>query len=378
MSSNEVSFQKTLYNYADLSTFGGRYSYANAINNFGEMVGNDTKNESGNSQKYSAPTSYAAIWSNAYYVPKTTLLAEVDSRAYGINNLSTIVGTSLKEGVAGYQLVATAWQNGEAHYLESLSNGQFKSVAKSINDKGIIVGDSYSGNSWNEHHATLWNEAGAIDLGTLGGKDSTATAINNTGIVVGWASGTELGDYMHPVMWAEGKIINLSPTHHGVASSVNDSGVVVGSIFDDEMYAHPMLWINQKEIALQANAGAYCYANTINNKNQIVGSEIASNGEFHAMLWNTPDSAPIDLNLYLDRSQLDAGWRLANATDINEQGWIVGTAINNKTYETHAFVLTANGITGLTGLASVEVVALAAPAISVTHESNADIWTGIY
>lgn len=311
-------------------------------------------------------------------MPKTTLLAEVNSRAYAINNLSITVGSSLKEVNGSFQSVATSWQNGETHYLASLSNGQFKSIAKGINDKGIIVGDSYSGDAWDEHHASLWNETGIIDLGTLGGKDSTAAAINNNGIVVGWASGAGLDDYMHPVMWSEGKIINLSPTHHGVANSVNDSGVIAGGIFDDEMYAHPTLWINQKEIALQSTARSYCYTSSINNKNQVVGSEIAANGQFHALLWNTPDSAPIDLNQYLDKSQRDAGWALVNATDINDQGWIVGSAINNKTYETHAFVLSANGITGLTGVGQTEVITVATPAAVALPEASADIWTGMY
>jgi len=50
MPSKEISFQKNVYTYADLSTFGGHYSFASAINNSGEMVGNDTRNESDSAQ----------------------------------------------------------------------------------------------------------------------------------------------------------------------------------------------------------------------------------------------------------------------------------------------------------------------------------------
>ena len=377
MSLNEVSFQKPVYTYADLSTFGGKYSLATAINDAGQMVGNDTKNEASSSHKFGVQTTYAAIWDNSYYVPKTSLLAEVDSHAYGINNFSAIVGSSLREVNGSFQVSATIWQDGKTNYLASLSGDQYKSIAQAINDKGVVVGESFTGNSWDAHHATLWNDKGVIDLGTLGGKDSDALAINNEGLVVGWASGAEPDDYTHPVMWKDGQIINLSPTLHGAATSVNDNGLIVGYTLDNEMYAHPMLWNNQKEIVLQSAAGSFSYTSAINNKNQIVGSEITADGQFHALLWNTPDSAPIDLNQFLDKSQRDAGWTLANATDINDKGWIVGSAMNIKTYESHAFVLTADGVTGLAATvpAPAELAATAAPAPQV---ASADVWSGAY
>ncbi|MES2037008.1 MAG: hypothetical protein V4495_04165 [Pseudomonadota bacterium] len=372
---NEVSFQTPKYTYADLSTFGGHHSCVHAVNNYGQMIGSDTKNEPGSSHQYGVQTTYAALWDNSYYVPKTSLLAEVDSHAYGINNLSTIVGSSVKEIDGSFQVIATVWQDGHTNYLASLSNGQYKSIARAINDKGVIVGESFTADIWYAHHATLWDGKGVTDLGTLGGADSDALAINNEGLVAGWASGSDPEDYMHPVMWKDGKIINLSPAHHGAANSVNDNGLVVGYILDDEMYAHPTLWNNQKETVLQSAAGSFTYTSAINNKNQIVGSEITADGQFHALLWNTPDSAPIDLNQFLDKSQRDAGWTLANATDINDKGWIVGSAMNIKTYESHAFVLTADGVTGLAAATAAELVATATPAPQV---ASADVWSGAF
>ncbi|MFZ6872230.1 hypothetical protein ACO0LF_09215 [Undibacterium sp. Di27W] len=377
MALNTVGFYNPSYVFADLSTFGGDYSYVSAINNSGQMIGSDTKNEGAGARHSITQTTYAVIWDNSYYVPKTTLLSDVNSHAYGINDQAIVVGSSVMDVDGHSQIIATTWKNGEAHYLASLSNGQYKSIAKAINEQGVIVGESFTGDTWQDHHASMWTDTGVIDLGTLGGKDSEALAINNSGVVVGRASGAAAEDYIHPVMWKDGKIINLSPAHHGTASSINDNGVIAGSIFDDEMDAHPTLWINQKEIAMQSSAGSYCYASAINNKNQVVGSEIAANGQFNALLWNTLDSAPIDLNQYLDQSQRDAGWRLTNATDINEQGWIVGMARNINTYDSHAFLLTAQGITGLQGAAPVQATVVAA-ATEVQHEASADIWSGMY
>jgi hypothetical protein len=47
----------------------------------------------------------------------------------------------------------------------------------------------------------------------------------------------------------------------------------------------------------------------------------------------------IDLNIYLDKSLVDAGWVLTGADDINDQGWIVGSAYNNLTQQSHGFLM---------------------------------------
>ncbi|MFZ6872232.1 DUF3466 family protein [Undibacterium sp. Di27W] len=389
MSSNEFSFRNSSFIFADMGTFGGHTSHAYAINDAGLMVGSDTRNEPGN--KFGFTPGYAAIWDNSYYVPKTTLLADHDSNAYGINNFSSIVGSSLKDIGGNSQITATVWRDGEASYLASLSNGQYKSIAKAINDQGLIVGDSFTSDTWEGQHASLWTDTGVIDLGTLGGRCSSASAINNKGVVAGCASSTKWDDVfgieaIHPVIWKEGKIINLSPEHYGAASSINDNDLVVGSVLDDEMHSHATLWMNQKEITLQSSVDSSSYASAINNKNQVVGSEMRGFSQQHALLWNTPDSAPIDLNQYLDQSQLEAGWLLVDASDINDQGWIIGTAWNPKTYESHAFLLTVQGVTGLTDAAPAQPAQVVAATATVTvattaaaaHVASADIWSGMY
>jgi probable HAF family extracellular repeat protein len=390
MPSNEVSSQKNIYTYSDLSTFGGTFSYASAINNAGQIVGSDTKNEV--RAKFATDPTYAVIWDNSYYVPKTTILSGHDSRANGINNFSTIVGSSLQDIHGNSQITATVWQGGETRYLESLSNGQYQSEALAINDQGVIVGESNTSNSWQDHHATLWNDKGATDLGTLGGKYSTALAINNAGTVAGWASTGDPDDIMHPVIWEAGKIINLSPTHIGGANGINNNGMVVGFVIDDEHFAHATLWINKNEFTLPGTAGSYSYTTAINNKNQIVGTEMTSTGQ-HALLWNGPDSAPINLDQYLNQSQHDAGWHLTGASAINDNGWITGLGYNTKTNECHAFLLTPDGVAGLTGAAPAQasqatsltpvatvtsltqIVVVAAP---VMQDANTDIWSGNY
>ena len=42
----------------------------------------------------------------------------------------------------------------------------------------------------------------------------------------------------------------------------------------------------------------------------------------------------------LDANAVSAGWELAYAADINDNGWIVGGAYNTQTDEYHAFLRT--------------------------------------
>ena len=71
----------------------------------------------------------------------------------------------------------------------------------------------------------------------------------------------------------------------------------------------------------------------INDGGQMVGSS-----PLDAILWT--DGNVIDLNRFLDDRLVNQGWNLTKATDINDNGWIVGTAVNNQTNVNHAFLLT--------------------------------------
>jgi probable HAF family extracellular repeat protein len=75
--------------------------------------------------------------------------------------------------------------------------------AHAINDRGLVVGWSYTGS---EVHAVVWTSKNGIkDLGTLpGDNESVAYGINNLGQVVGYSSRTsEDGSYIirHAVIW---------------------------------------------------------------------------------------------------------------------------------------------------------------------------------
>lgn len=76
----------------------------------------------------------------------------------------------------------------------------------------------------------------------------------------------------------------------------------------------------------------------INDAGQVAGwSYTAGNAAQHATRWN--GATATDLNSFLDANAISAGWELTCAFGINDNGWIVGDAVNNLTKQTHGFLL---------------------------------------
>jgi probable HAF family extracellular repeat protein len=244
-------------------------------------------------------------------------------QVYGINNVGQAVG---------YDLLGQAilWNGTAATALPSL--GGVESYAVALNDAGQSVGFSYLAN--NTSHATLWNGTTATDLGTLGGRFSWATAINAAGVVAG---GSDLADNTgtgpHATLWVDGQARDLgSPTQlSSFALGLNDAGHAVGYASEGDTL-RAVRWDAAGATFLGA-ATDRSYANDINNLGQVVGMI-----DVHAALWN--GSVATDLNSFLDKAAVDAGWQLYEATAINDNGWITGLAINPTRGVQAAFLLT--------------------------------------
>lgn len=166
------------------------------------------------------------------------------------------------------------------------------------------------------------------DLGTLGGRGSIAYAINAGGLIVGSSSiaGTT-GVVMHGCKWENNAIVDL---HSGAGQSwayaVNDSGVIAGQAT-----------VNGNNVPVRFDAGQIVplsgtqgLALGINNAGVIVGS-LGNPG----VAFVFRDGKLVDLNTVTSGAD---GWSLMSATDINNDGVIVVTALKGSAFKTFQLV----------------------------------------
>ncbi len=139
-----------------------------------------------------------------------------ESRAHGVNNLGEIVGSAKIYG-ASPRWVAFHWNEGNTLLLGTLGPEE-ESIAWSINDYGLIVGESGS-------QAFLWEGGSMTSLG-----DGKALDINNNGEAVGTHDGIAL---LYQLGQDPLELISLLPSGHGWdsllwAHGINDDGEIVG------------------------------------------------------------------------------------------------------------------------------------------------------
>lgn len=315
------------YTVTFLDSIGSSSAAAYGINDSHQVIGNMAFGSG----------SKVILWNNGTL---TMLTAEGDRAfARAINNRGRAVGSSNTSDPDLFR--AVVWINGTPSYLATPGDPS-NSQARDINNAGEIIGDAYQAGGLS-HHAVLWSAGVPIDLGTLGGPQSFAYGINGRGQVVG-VSDTATGR-LHATLWYYGSAIDLGSLGEGSTNSaalgINDAGKIVGSsVTADKTARHAILWDGGliTELAT-ASGGTFAEANAINNAGVIVGwSTTGENGFAHAAVWK--GTGVTDLNDFLDPTLYAAGWRLAQALDIDNDGFIVGFASRSGTGEARAFLAT--------------------------------------
>jgi probable HAF family extracellular repeat protein len=253
--------------------------------------------------------------------------------------------------------------------------GGTNSRGNSINNRSWVAG--YSNLPRNQsRHATLWRDGSILDLGTLGGPNSSVTwnVKNNRGLIVGiaqTATPDPLGEYWSSAafypgpynigyinlgfVWGKGQMRAL-PTlggNNGFATGANNRGQVVGwaenTVHDPTcvppqvLQFHPVVWelgpdqIHEFPLIPGDTAGA---ATAINDKGQAVGisgicdQAVGRHTAKHAVLW--------EKGRVIDIGNLGAQW-WNTPTAINKRGDVVGFAGSPGDPEgniLHAFIWT--------------------------------------
>jgi probable HAF family extracellular repeat protein len=301
------------------------------------------------------------------------LAGDTSSVAWAINANGDVVGWSM--GQAGPRAFLYTSASGLVA-LPSLPNRP-RSVARDINDAGVIVGSANAGGT-DIGHAVVWSGGSVQDLGTLGtGFFSEALGVNNLGQVVGW-SYTVLGNGLreHAFLYTQADgMVDLTPdSDTGSAADINDAGQVTG--YKTAPYgSHAFRW----EQGVFLDLGVlpfYGYSEgwAINASGRVAGNSTSSSGNSENFVRYTDGSGLQDLGgggehnvawgmnasgtvvgtrgqsasravLYTDAAGLQdldtlidpsLGWVLMSASDINDAGQIVGQGFNNFTGQSHA------------------------------------------
>lgn len=160
-----------------------------------------------------------------------------------------------------------------------------------INDNGHVVGTS--GDCLNNHHAVLWCDDVATDLGNLGGSSGNmAFDINNQGQVVG--NSTLSDGTPHGFLWQHGVMTDLGTLPgfaYTFATGINDRGQVGGdSCTLNFTKCRAFIWQNgvMTDLNTLIPTGSTLtlrQARSINSREQAVGlANDARAGEVHAFL----------------------------------------------------------------------------------------------
>jgi probable HAF family extracellular repeat protein len=228
----------------NLGTLGGNWSYANALNDSGEVVGfalnttPDSFNLGNFCENGPFPTQmHATVWTH-HVLQDLGTLGGPDSCGLWINQKGQAAGHSFTNSTPNPAtgiptLDPLLWDPNQGKMIDLGTLGGVEGVANGINDRGQVVGSSDVARDAS-FHAYLWTKPGPMqDLGTFGGNFASAVWLNNAGQVVGWAS-TAGDQALLAFLWNKGSLTNLgtlSGDDCSIPDYISSGGQIVGMSF---------------------------------------------------------------------------------------------------------------------------------------------------
>ncbi|WKB51061.1 DUF3466 family protein [Eleftheria terrae] len=271
--------------------------------------------------------------------------------ATGLNDLGQVVGHV--QPADGEFARSYLWQGGRVQALANrLPHSELHRVgarASALNNSGAIVGSGFTDQHSDMQGAVHWSSPSAAigSLPHLRGRDGgSATAINEHGTAVG-SNHASPGRADEALMWKDGKALTLWSHATGdprfyvegpsaMARDINDHDQVVGTVEVPMAEYHGSRWFSRGQAMYWENGQArqllsdradwhFTDAAAINNAGLIVGAaekwtagDIQSASGWQPAAWIDGKMTFLDS---IDGSDADSG---SQATDVNNQGWIVG------------------------------------------------------
>ena len=236
-----------------------------AINNYGQVVGNDTNQ-------------MPVIWQNGTATELNVTADAASGAAFGINNSGQIAGCY--QSSTDYLSHVAYWSSPGAAIEPVPGEVDYNLQPYSINNSGQMVGLGTG------QFAFTWQDGQSAQQ--LGGSfaSSVATSINDSGQIVGYAADSNWN--WSTVLWSPSDGYT-NPTAIGgwYPYAMNNNGQIVGS---DPNTGNAVLWQNGN---LQVMAGVFT-PNSINNSGVVAGQGWFNGGQA-ALVWES-DTGLVDLS----------------------------------------------------------------------------------
>ncbi|MFN7939513.1 MAG: hypothetical protein U0R19_39665 [Bryobacteraceae bacterium] len=251
------------------------------------------------------------------------------TQSTGFQNLSTLTGGSWQEArgvtssgvAAGYSSSPAHTLHWDGSTLTATAFGGTTSNAFGINNAGVMVGSSFSPQS----HLYRWDAVNGI--AELRSEISGGWGINDSGDATGFylnGSGQQEAIAVTGSISVGGTLTPLGQLSGGTFSrgrSINDSQEVAGEAFDASGNRVPVLWLTPGSPAQLAQLGrTNGIASGINDSGLVVGT-VYGGLAAAAVLWDAGTGFTLD-----SRILSNPGWQVFDAVAINDAGQILASA----------------------------------------------------